>query len=58
MSVGKRQAGAIFVLSCLLLAVLLYGLWQKGLDYYGGHWQFAPEDAPWVLSEPAQALIE
>lgn len=54
-----------FGLRLLVLAAVLVGLsaltvtlWQGALDRYAGAWNHAPEDAPWVLSDRAQSLVD
>lgn len=49
---------AVILVGLAVLALAAQAVWHRGLDYYGGHWRYAPEDAPWVLSDAAKALVK
>lgn len=53
--VNRVLAVAVVLLAIAILAVVG---WRAVLDRYAGAWTHAPEDAPWVLSDAAQALID
>lgn len=40
-----------------LVALLVIVGWRIFLNRAGGHFQYAPEDAPWVLSDEARKLV-
>jgi len=47
----------VLVLFMAAVVVLWLAAWRGILDYYAGARTHAPEDAPWVLSDSAQALV-
>ncbi|MES1923926.1 amidohydrolase 2 [Salinisphaera sp. T31B1] len=48
------------MVALVLAALAVLGLfgWQAVLDRVAGAWTHAPEDAPWVLGDSAQALVD
>lgn len=52
----RTLCASLFVV--LLLFIFAVGGWQAALERYAGGWSHAPEDAPWLLSPRALALID
>lgn len=51
-----RRLALLMVVGCLVLVVGLVA-WRLFLDRAGGHFDYVPADARWVLSDRARALI-
>ncbi|MDA3919634.1 MAG: hypothetical protein PF501_02955 [Salinisphaera sp.] len=50
--------GVALLVGLAVIALASASLWRQALDYYGGHWVYAPEDAAWVLGPVARKLID